>query len=89
MAIIYFSSGVEKHEKGDYQGAIADYTKALEINPQDADSYENRGAAKDELEDFQGAIADLNKALQIDPESVIAYFNRGNTKSSCSWCCRD
>ena len=28
-----FNGGVEKYEQGDYQGAITDFTKAIEINP--------------------------------------------------------
>ena len=29
-----FNSGVDKYDQGDYQGSIADYDKAIEINPQ-------------------------------------------------------
>ena len=35
----------------DYKGAIQDYNKAIEINPNDADAYNNRGNAKAKLED--------------------------------------
>ena len=75
-----FNSGVDKYEQGDYQGAIADYTKALEINPESANAYYNRGNAKNKLGDHQGAIADYTKALEIDPQNGIAYLNRGVVK---------
>ena len=62
---------------GDWQGAIADYTKAIEINPYDADAYNNRGNARKNLGDKEGAIADYNKAIEINPYDAAAYGNRG------------
>ena len=43
----YFNRAYEKAEKGDYYGAISDYTKAIEVNPNDGDAYYNRGNAKE------------------------------------------
>ena len=34
LATQYFNQGFEKYEAGNYQGAIADFTKAIEIKPQ-------------------------------------------------------
>ena len=65
LARQYFNQGVEKYEADNYQGAISDWSKAIEINPQYARAFANRGAAKDELGDYQGAIADYNKALEL------------------------
>ena len=72
LATNFYNSGVEKYEKGDYQGAIADYDKAIEINPQYADAYINRGIAKYDLKDYQGAIADYDKAIEINPQYADA-----------------
>ena len=77
LATQYFKQGVEKYEAGNYQEAISDWSKAIEINPQDADLYYNRGVAKGDLEDYQGAIADYTKAIEINPQYAVAYFNRG------------
>ena len=41
----YNNRGIEKAELGDYAGAIADYTKAIKINPEHAKAYYNRGVA--------------------------------------------
>ena len=41
-ANFYFQRGFEKGKKGDYYGAISDFTKAIEINPKDWSSYYNR-----------------------------------------------
>ena len=73
----YLDQGVEKYDAGNYQGAIDDYTKAIEINPQDYTAYNNRGHAKRYLNDRQRAIADFTTAIEINPRIVLAYFNRG------------
>jgi Flp pilus assembly protein TadD len=55
--------------------AISDYTKALEINPRDAEAYYNRGIAYGEKGQYDEAISDYNKALEINPISAEAYNN--------------
>ena len=84
-AIDAYQRGVGKQRKGDLDGAIADYTKAIEIDPQYADAYSNRGFAKSAKGDRDGAIADCTKAIEIDPRHADAYANRGNVK----WNSRD
>lgn len=42
----YFDQGNEKFNLQDYNGAVADYTKAIEIEPQSKMSYYYRGCAK-------------------------------------------
>ena len=76
----YFDRGYTKHKLKDYERAIADYTKAIEINPNDAKIYLSRGASKDYFNDFNGAIADFTKAIEINPNFASAYFNRGFSK---------
>ncbi|MDR2592497.1 MAG: tetratricopeptide repeat protein [Chitinispirillales bacterium] len=80
----YFTSGNAKFTLSDYQGAIDDYSKAIEIDPQDAGVYFNRGIAKSELSDYKGAIEDYSKAIEIDPQDAEAYVNRGAAKSDLS-----
>ena len=75
----YFYSAYNKEKAGDYYGAIADYNKAIEINPNDA-AYNNRGLAKYNLDDFYNAISDYTKALELNPNNGNAYLNRGIAK---------
>ena len=77
----YFYRAYAKDDLGDKQGAIADLSQAIAINPRDANVYNNRGNAKSDLGDKQGAIADYNQALVINPQNAAAYNNRGNAKS--------
>jgi len=71
------NEGVARYEKGDLDGAIADYTKAIELDPRNAAAYNNRGAARKNKGDVDGAIADYDKAIELDPRYVRAYANRG------------
>ena len=75
-----YSIGREKYEQGNYQGAIDDWSKAIEINPEFAAAYNNRGYAKYNLNDYQGAIADYDKAIENNPQDEIVYLNRGVAK---------
>jgi len=77
----YYNSAHYKAENGDHYGAIADYNKAIELNPSYTNAYNNRGNAKHTLEDYYGAITDYNKSIEIDPNDAVAYYNRGNSKN--------
>jgi tetratricopeptide (TPR) repeat protein len=53
--------------KYDNAGGIADYDKAIMLDPSDAHSWNNRAIARRDSGDRAGAIADFKKALEIDP----------------------
>ena len=76
----YFDQGLEKYDAGNYQGAIVDYNKAIEIDPNNENAYVNRGISKMNLYDYSGAISDFSKAMAIDPKHPDAYVNRGIAK---------
>jgi len=61
----YILDACPKKSDKNYNDAIEDYTKAIEINPSNALGYRERGRAKEKLEDYQGAIDDYTKAIEI------------------------
>ena len=71
------NSGLDKAKSGNLKGAIADWTKAIEIYPKYALAYYNRGLARRKLGDLKGAIADYTKAIELNPKFYQAYTNRG------------
>jgi tetratricopeptide (TPR) repeat protein len=77
----YFYSGYSKANLKDYNGAITDYTKAIELNPNLAIAYNNRGLQKCDLKDYYGAIADYTKAIELNPNNAKAYSSRGTSKA--------
>lgn len=69
--------GFLKADRGDHRGAIADFTRALELDPSNTDLYYNRGISRAAIGDHSGAIADFTQTIRRDPRSADAYFNRG------------
>jgi len=61
----YFDSGKEKYDNKDYKGAIEDFNKAIELNPNDADAYYNRGDAKILLGQKDDGCLDYSKAAKL------------------------
>ena len=72
-AIAYFNSGIAKNDLKDYEGAIADYNKAIELDPDDTVAYLNRGFAKENLGDLNGACADWRKAASLNDPDEASY----------------
>jgi zinc protease len=66
-----------KRANKDYKGALADYTKALETNPEDHQAYYGRGVSRRLLRDDTGAIADFTKCLELNPKANNAFIERG------------
>lgn len=65
-----------------YNNAIGDFNNAIELDPDDAESYFGRGLALawgfDNLEE---AIEDISKAIRINPRLDDAYHARGDIKA--------
>ena len=72
----HYNAGAELSEQGRWEEAIAEYNKAIDLDPNLAIVYNNRGAAYFETEQYDLAIADFNKAIELDPNLDLAYANR-------------
>ncbi|MGE5158179.1 MAG: caspase family protein [Gemmatimonas sp.] len=73
----YNRRGILWKRKGEHDRAIADYTAAIELNPNYLFAYYNRGISYREKQDFDRAIADYTAAIRINPKYPQAYVNRG------------
>jgi tetratricopeptide (TPR) repeat protein len=82
LAEAYFRLGwLYQVPLGDLTSAIADYTKAIELDPKYAAAYNNRGFALYDQGDLAAAIKDYTKAIELDPKLAQLYNNRGNALS--------
>ncbi|MCI0359595.1 MAG: serine/threonine-protein kinase [Planctomycetaceae bacterium] len=83
---VKYEEGMAQHEAGDYQAAIAAFTRSLERKPENPKAREARarsfyrlGLQRYDAADFQGAIVALNQSLEDHPTSIEALFARGQS----------
>ena len=73
---------VEPYDKGNYDRAIKDYNKAIQLNPKAPEPYTNRGIAYSNKDEHDRAIEDFNKAIALKHNYAEAYSNRGGAYRS-------
>src|SRR6266446_6395984 len=77
----YSNSALQKQENGDLDGALADYDRAIALDPRLDSAYNNRANINLQKGDYDAAISDFTSSLQLGPEFAMAYNNRGMRKS--------
>ena len=78
----FYNRGLQRDSLGDRTGAIADFTRAIELEPNYAPSYVNRGCSRNAAGDRRGARADYDQAIKLAPNLAEAYANRGMLRKS-------
>jgi tetratricopeptide (TPR) repeat protein len=83
--IIYLSRGLVLFGNKDLNGAITDWTSALNSSiPSKTDPsiiaqvYMGRALAYAQLKDLPKAIADMNQLIELQPKNATAFYNRGD-----------
>jgi tetratricopeptide (TPR) repeat protein len=77
IAIALDSRGLAYARKRDFDRAIEDYDRSLQINPDSATAHYNRGVAYEFKHDYERALPDLDRAVQLDPGDADSFFCRG------------
>ncbi|MCP4932979.1 MAG: tetratricopeptide repeat protein [bacterium] len=77
LVVAYNNRASAYVSKGDFTRAIADYTKAIGLDPKFAQAYFNRGIAHSNQNSADKAIADYDKTISLNPRFTDAYNNRG------------
>lgn len=75
--LAFFNRGTTRHDLRDQPGAINDYNRVLDLDPDNAVVLNNRGAAHLELNHPDEAEIDFSEALNHNPKLFAAYCNRG------------
>jgi tetratricopeptide (TPR) repeat protein len=73
------SRGQYYYENKQYDQALEDFSRAVEIDPKYAKAWYNRANVFDETGVFDRAIDDFTRAIEIEPHYTMAYNNRGLT----------
>jgi tetratricopeptide (TPR) repeat protein len=76
-AVAYYNRGNAHYDKNQLDGAIADYTESIRLDPERAGVYHNRGDAYLDRNQFDRAIADYGEAVRLDGSDFRAHNNRG------------
>ncbi len=73
----YINAGDAHHNKGEYEKAIADYSRAIGTDTHSAEAYYTRGNSYFEMGKYDHALADYSKAIELNPDFADAYYGRG------------
>jgi len=76
--LAYHTRGVFFAGEGQYNKALADYTTAIDLNPQFAEAYLNRAHVYDLMGELGQACADYNQTLRLNPQLIEVYQYRGS-----------
>ena len=77
-----FEQGRQNLNTGNFEQAIANFTKAIRLNPNFTWAFNDRGVAHYRMGNSDRAIADYTEAIRLDPNFALAFFNRGITYRS-------
>jgi Flp pilus assembly protein TadD len=73
----FLISAMDKIDRRDVRGAIADYSRAISLKPDYAIAYYRRGLSRERIGDRAGAIADYSSAISLKPNWSEVYLSRG------------
>jgi len=74
----YNNRGISHRALKQFDLAISDYSKAVELSPKNPRFYVNRGNVSNDINKPDEALADYNRAIAVDPAFALAFSNRGN-----------
>ena len=73
----FYRAGNDFMKMGKYQDAVAQFTKAIEVEPSEADLYIARGNAYEILGDIKSAYTDYEKANGFSPRDTETLIKLG------------
>src|SRR5207245_10422939 len=74
IASDHWKRGASHRRKGNMDDAMAQYRKALEINPRDVLALFNLGRAQYDRDEYMEAMPLLEKLVDVTPDDPIAWF---------------
>jgi TPR repeat protein len=75
--VCFNNLGNARYNKGDLDGAIAEYRTAISQQPNDPETHEGLGNALDDKGDHDGAVAEYRTAISQRPNSPGTHYNLG------------
>src|ERR1043166_6663929 len=78
----HIKRGNALQERGDFDGALAEFNQAIAIDPNQPFYSFNRANARHSNNEYDLAITDYDKAIWIAPKTPEFYNNRGDARMS-------
>ncbi len=79
-SMAFSARGAIRFALGEFSHASADYARAIELDPLNAEPFYNRGLLRLTTRDYPGSMADFDRAIKLRPSFAEAYANRGALK---------
>jgi TPR repeat protein len=76
LGLAHFYQGSHQYQKKQYQEAIAEYGKAIELGVNPAPAHNDRGIAYAALGNLDAALREYDEAISIDSSYALGYENR-------------
>jgi tetratricopeptide (TPR) repeat protein len=76
LSIAYYNRGNAYLATSHFDHAIADYNRAIELNPGLVSAFNNRGRAFLEKDQIDRAVADFEEVIRLNPNSAAALHSR-------------
>lgn len=77
-ALAYESRGKARIGAGAIRSALADFSEAVRLRPDNGSAFAGRGWTKFLAGDWNGAISDYSEAIRLSPGSADFYIERGH-----------
>lgn len=78
--LAYTNRGAIRKENHQYEKALADFNKAIQLGKNDFKAFANRGAVYSDLGRFDKAVTDYKKASALNPDNPEILANYGFTQ---------
>lgn len=73
----WITLGLDCYQQGQAVAARRQFDRAIQVDPDFADAYNNRNLLYQSNGDLDAALQDFDRAIRLDPELAGAYVNRG------------
>jgi tetratricopeptide (TPR) repeat protein len=80
LGSVFYNRGNAYYHLGAHAEAIEDYSRALVLDPGNAEALYNRANSHAELGDHDRAIEDYSRSINLRPDFDEAYYNRANSR---------
>ncbi|QDU39293.1 TPR repeat-containing protein YrrB [Maioricimonas rarisocia] len=77
LSISYMLRGIGYRRQGRLDEAMSEFDRSIELNPDFADTWNNRGLVRLMQNDLDAAEADFDRAIELRPDLAEPYANRG------------